>query len=263
MKKELPRDEFIRKRMERQRRIRKRRLVIFFISFIILLLCVGVVLSLTVFFPIEKIKISGSKVYTAEEIQKYSGVLVGDNLFTASEDRAEQMLKEKLPYIETVSFSRRLPDTLNIKVTDADEYAVYYRNNYYYTVSKSGWVLSKDTEPTENLFIVSGIDVKLTVGQEVVFNKADDQELLNELVSALDQNSIKINEIDLSEKNSISINCEDRFTVNLGNANNIPEKIKHLSGMIKNIAPEKGGKINLSMWTSTNTTGTFVEGSAE
>ncbi len=263
MKKQIPRDEFIRKRMERQRRIRKRRLVIFFIGFIILLLCVGVVLSLTVFFPIEKINISGSKVYIAEEIQKYSGVLVGDNLFTASEDRAEQMLKQKLPYIENVSFSRKLPGTLNIKVTDADEYAVYFKNNYYYTVSKSGWVLSKNAEAPQNLFTVSGIDAKLTVGREAVFNKAEDQELINKIVSALEQNNIKINKIDLSEKISISINCENRFTVNLGNANNIPEKVKHLSGMIKNIDPEKNGKINLSMWTSTNTTGTFVEENAE
>lgn len=263
MKKDIPRDEFIRKRVERQRRIRKRRLIIFFIVFIILLLCVGVVLSLTVFFPIEKINVSGSKVYNSADIQKHSGVLIGDNLFVASEERAEQQLKAKLPYVESITFERKLPGTLNIKVTDADEYIAYYKNNSYFTVSKSGWVLKKDSEPPDKLFTVSGVDVKLNVGEQIIFNKNSDKEILNEIIDTLNENDIKINKIDLTDRISLSINVEDRFTVDLGNANNIQEKIKHLSGMIKNIAPEKGGKINLSMWTSTNTTGTFVEGSAE
>ena len=41
--------------------------------------------------------------------------------------------------------------------------------------------------------------------------------------------------------------------------NNLQEKIRHLSSMIKEIDPKKQGEINLSMWTSDNTQGTFKE----
>ena len=74
MKKEMPKDEFIKKRVERQKKIRKRRLIAFFIIFIIMLLCAGAVLSLTVFFPIESISIKGSEIYTAEEILEASKI---------------------------------------------------------------------------------------------------------------------------------------------------------------------------------------------
>ena len=81
----MPKDEFIRKRIERQKRIRKRRLITLFCFLIVLLLCTGAILCFTVFFPIEKIKIQGNALYTAEEIIKNSDVDVGDNLFSASQ----------------------------------------------------------------------------------------------------------------------------------------------------------------------------------
>ena len=58
LKRTQERDEFLRKRAERQRKIIKRRIRITFFIFIFLLICVGAILSLTVFFPIKNIDIS-------------------------------------------------------------------------------------------------------------------------------------------------------------------------------------------------------------
>ena len=125
MKREVPRDEFIRKRQERQKKIRKRRIRAFFILFILTALCFGAVLCLTVFFPIEKVVIKGSKIYSVDEIFKNSDIESGDNLFVVSRSKTEQNLKSKLPYIESITFKRELPGTLNITVKDATEFAVY------------------------------------------------------------------------------------------------------------------------------------------
>lgn len=259
MKREVPRDEFIRKRMERQRRIRKRRLTIFFCFLIIMLLCVGVTLSLTVFFPIEDLSASGSAVYTSEQILKASGVKKGDNLFSTSRSQTEARLKEKLPYIDGVVFERALPGTLKITVTDAEEYACLCVGGRYYTVSQSGWVLKENSETPENLFSVFGLKVECKVGSAVVVEAEDDSELVERIVTALKQSKLNINFVDITENVSLSIKVEGRFEVNLGTANNIEEKVKHLAAMIESIGPEKSGLINLSMWTSNNTKGTFVE----
>ena len=75
-------DEFLQRRKERQKKARKRRLVGWFIFVMILLLLVGVILSLTVFFPIAKLTFSGSDVYSSSQIADASGIDIGDNLFT-------------------------------------------------------------------------------------------------------------------------------------------------------------------------------------
>ena len=257
MKKELPRDEFIKKRVERQKKIRKRRLTAFFVIFIIMLLCAGAVLSFTVFFPIESISIKGSEIYTAQEILEASKITKGDNLFAINRSKVENKIRTKLPFVESISFKRVMPDTLKITVTDAVEFAAFKVKDKYYTVSSLGWVLEEGKKRPEKLMNIV-CDVKCKVGSEVVFNKKEEKELLETISNALDGKKLDVNLIDITNLASLKLEVEDRFEVDLGNANNIPEKINHLIGMVEKIEPEKSGKINLSMWSTTNTKGTFI-----
>lgn len=258
-KKAVIQDEFIRKRKERQRRIRKRRLIAFFCFFFVLMVCVGITLSLTVFFPIEKINITGSKIYTSEEIEKYSGIEIGDNLFTASKKDAEKSLKVKLPYIDSIKIKREIPGTIKIIVKDADEFACYNISGRYFTVSKTGWVLKETEELPENLTEIITSKTKCSVGSQAVFSDEGQKEILNEVMSVLSANKINPQKIDVSDKKAIKISVENRFDVNLGTVNNIDEKIRHLLGMIDKIDGEKSGEINLSIWTSSKPEGTFIQ----
>ena len=259
MKGSLERDEFIRRRVERQRKLRKRRLTVFFIFLIITLLCIGTALSLTVFFPIESLTASGSAVYKSEQIIEVSGIKKGDNLFVISKSDVLDKLKSKLPYIETVELERQLPGSLKIKVTDADEYACVLSENKYYTVSKSGWVLKVSNAAVDNIFEIRGADVKCEVGSQLVFKREEDSELIDRISAAFKQNGIAINFIDISNEVDILIGADGRFTVSLGTSNYTEEKIKHLAGMIEKIPSESEGKINLSMWTTDNTSATFIK----
>ena len=152
MKNEPIRDEFLQKRKARQKKARKRRLFISFIALIIALVITALTLCLTVFFPIAKINASGSKIYTDEQIIANSGIKLGDNIFTFNSGRAVDLLKAKLPFIEKVEFSRKLPDTLNIKVTDAKAHFCVLQNGEYFNVSKAGWVLEKVAEKQSDIF---------------------------------------------------------------------------------------------------------------
>ncbi len=259
MNKSITQDEFLRKRAARQRKIRKRRLKIFFTLFVIFLLGFGAVLCLTVFFPIENLNAKGSALYKAEEIIKASDIELGDNLFALTEGNTLKKIKAELPYIESLEFKRTLPDTLIITVKDADEYACYYDGKAYYTVSKSGWVLKKEYEAPKNIFTVKGAKVGCKIGTSIVFKDEENKELAERLIAALSEEKLIINTIDISDKLSIILRVDGRFNVDLGTANYIPEKIKHLASMVENISEEKSGKINLSMWTNTNTQGTFVQ----
>ena len=257
MKREVPRDEFIRKRQERQKKIRKRRIRAFFIMFMILTLCVGAVLCLTVFFPIEKVVIKGSKIYSVDEIFENSKIESGANLFLVSRSKTEQSLKSKLPYIESIAFKRELPGTLNITVKDATEFAVYEVKEQYYTVSESGWVMKKSSEKPENLICIKGNEIVCKVGSQIVYEDPTQKELIETISQSLKDAKINADLIDTTGKINITLGVEGRFTVNLGNSNFIEEKIKHLAGMIKEMPEENKGKIDLSMWTNDNSRGSF------
>ena len=258
MKKEQVRDDFTRKRAERQRKIRKRRLKAFFVFFVLLSLCVCVVLSFTVFFPIKNITASGSKIYSSEEIIKISGVEVGDNLFAANKNSAQKSLKKNLPYVETVTFKRTFPDTLKIIVKDAEEFAGYKIGKKYYIVSKSGWVLSEQDKAPKNIFTVNAKKVECKVGTQIKFLDNSQRELIESISASLSGKDITVNNIDVTNIIELKAKVDGRFTVIFGNANNLNEKVSHLAGMIEEIPKEKGGKIDLSMWTSDNTKGTFI-----
>lgn len=251
-------DEFLRKRAIRQKKIRKRRLKIFFVIMLILSILTSVILCLTVFFPIEKINFKGSKIYTSEQLLKASGIEKGDNLFTVSKSEIESRLRKKLPYVEEIKLERKLPETLNVKVTDAEEFACYFIDNKHYIVSQSGWVLKTVPEKPTNIYTVYGAKAKCKVGSQIEFLDSALKDLTDELSAVLLDTEIKINSIDVSNILSINLQVEDRFEVKLGTSNFLNEKIKHLSGMIEKISENDGGKIDLSMWANDNSQGTFT-----
>lgn len=226
---------------------------------IVLLTVTGAALSLTVFFPIENLIAKGSEKYTAEQIIALSGIDKGDNLFTASVRL--DALREKLPYIESVKLKRSLPDTLTITVTDAEDYACYYTDNKYCKVSRSGYALEISEEAPQELPVITANGVNCVLGKKVTFSNEKTESLISEIASLADKESIILNSIDLSDELSLTVKVENRFVVNLGTSNYLENKFAHLKGMIKNIDPDKTGKINLSMWTVDNTEGTFTEGS--
>ena len=255
----MTQDEFIRRRKERQRRIRKRRLFISLIFFIVALIATGVILTFTVFFPVEEITIEGSNKYTAEQIEAASGIDIGDNIFVISKRGTLKQLKNKLPYIENIKIKRNLSGKLKITVTNAKEYVSFKCDDGYYTVSENDWVLKKTKKAPKNVCTVYGADVTCKVGQSTVYNSKNLKELYRKITDELAANDLKINSIDVRNTVAINLKIEDRFEVSLGNANFLKEKIKHLSRMNSEIDPKKQGNINLNMWTNTKQEGTFVE----
>ncbi len=252
-------DDVAMRRKLRRRKIRRRRLAIGFVFFLIFSLAVFAVLSLTVLFPIKHVTASGSKIYSDEEIIKASKITKDDNLFALSESKLEKRLRKKLPYIDTVTINRTLPDTVSIKFKDAKEYACYNVYGKYYVVSDKNFVLGEYNELPQNVFEIRASGVKCKTGEQVYFEKESTYDLANELVEKLRSFDIAINRIDVTNIYNISVRVDSRFDVTFGTKENIDKKIAHLSGMIKNIEKDRTGKINLSMWTSSKSEGSFTQ----
>jgi cell division septal protein FtsQ len=230
--------------------------------FLIVAIITFAILSLTVLFPVSVLNAKGSKLYTEAQIIKASGITSDDNLFMVNEEDITEKIRHKLPYIDTVEIKRNLPDAMFINVTDAKEYSCYFWKGEYYTVSRRGYVLNKYSDPPQGLFVVmcDEKDIECEVGYALEFKKEILEQRIENISELLKNEGIAIDRIDVSNPISLSVKVCGRFEVLLGTSANLDKKIAHLGGMVKSIDPQKTGKINLSMWTSDKTQGSFVEG---
>lgn len=247
--------------MRRKARVRKariRHLKIGFLVFLIFAILIGVTLSLTVLFPIKQINVSGSDIYSEAELIKASKA-EGKNLFTVSKKQMEIDMQNALPFVDSIKISRKMPDILNIKVTDAAEFAAYNVNGKYFTVSEKGIALNEYLSLPENTFEIKAEGITCRLGNSVKFKNGKTKETVDILIKELTGKGIKIDYIDASNLSGIELGVMSRFKVILGSKNDLSNKIAHLASMIKNISPEKSGTVNLSMWTPEKREGTFIK----
>jgi len=257
------REEAIKRRQARKKKIRRRRIKTAFITFLVLSLIVGVVLCFTVFFSIKSITASGSKLYTAEQLISASGIKNEDNLLLITEEKTLKKIRETLHFVDSIKIEKKLPNTLSIIATDAKEYACFKNENSYYTISKSGYVLKSYEKLPQNVFLIITDIEKTILGEQIILKDSNSAELLKTIINSLEKNGIPINYVDITDKLNLEVKVCGRFIVNFGTYTNLDKKILHLSGMVDGIEKTKTGRINLSMWTSSKTEGSFVEGSID
>ena len=246
------------RRKARQRKARRRRLKICFILFIIAALITLVIMSFTIFFPIKRISVSGSEIYSKAEIIKASGLTTKDNLFVVSEEKIENNIRKKLPYVDSIELKRNLPDAVVLTVTDAKEQCCFFVGDKYFIVSENGFVLKSQSDCPENVFEIVTGGVICKVGEQIKYKNLSEEQLASTITDLLKQKEINVDKIDVTSLLNLSANVENRFYVNFGTDEYLEQKIAHLKGMIESIG-DRSGDINLSMWTPDNSQGSFVE----
>lgn len=135
-------EELRREHRAARRRSQRMRRRIFYVALSLVVVIIGIVLSLTVFFNITKIQVEGDTIYTEKEIIAASGIDIGDNLFLVSRDSVRTSVFEKLPFAGTVEFSNKLPGTLKIKVHDTSVKCAIETKDGYILIDENAKVLA-------------------------------------------------------------------------------------------------------------------------
>ena len=106
-------------------------------------------------FNIKQIKVSGNSKISVDEIISLSGFNLEQNMFTYKMSDVKSKIKENA-YIDTVKISRKIPDSIEISVTERQaSYAVEYANAYAY-ISSQGYILEISSQKP-NMPILTGI----------------------------------------------------------------------------------------------------------
>lgn len=240
-----PKDEFERKRALRQKKIRRRRMLIGMLVFLAVSAAVFLLLSVTILFPVKNVTAEASSRYSSEMIIEAGGLSEDDNIFTFSASEVKERIRRALPYAGEITVSRSLPYTVDILIeNELEDFACIAEDGVYYAVSEDWKVLNCYTQRPEDLFTVNCSGVSCTVGEQAVFSEEKTGDALKSLIDAIVRNGIKLNGISAEENGTFTAAVSDRFTVKFGTAAEAERKVAHLAGMLRSIEPDKTGRID-------------------
>lgn len=219
-----------RKRQNKRRRLKNSvRRGLLAACLLIVLLAVGTVLSLTVFFRTEVIEASGSGIYSQQEIADASGISAGDNLFLLDSEEIESRITALLPYISSVSVEKTLPKTVKLSVTDAS--AAYYLENkdgtFILLDDKFKVLEAASSGQPSGAVKISGIAAGAPqAGKEISFEDENAAKRVRQLAQAVsDTGMTQATEIYTNGVNSNYVVYMDRITFELGQCSGLEDKI--------------------------------------
>lgn len=221
--------------------------VLYYIFAAIVAIVVFSILAKTVLFNCSSIVVEGNMRYTADEITAASGLVKGTSLLDINEDAAEQRIITSLAYIDIAEVSKSFPTKMIIKVTEAEKWFVVQQNGRPYIVSRMGKIIEESAdaslpsvvgyealEPAVGVYLMSEIDGKT--------------ELPEMLLTAAEAAGVRnITSIDITDRFEIKVLVENRITLELGNSNELENKMYIARELIENeITATESVTVNLT-----------------
>ena len=239
----------------------------------------ALVLGLSVFFKVETITVAGAEVYSAWAIREASGISEGDNLLTFSHARAGAQIKANLPYVKTVRFGIKLPDTVNIIIEEEDVvYAIKDSNAQWWLMNSDGYVVEQtnsgkaanytqvlgvnleapaqnqkavaaESAPTETMEDGSPIPVSVTGAQRLT--------AALQILKALEENDVvgDAASVDVARTEDIVLWYGTRYQVNLGDNTRLAYKIACMNDVILQMSDYQSGILDISFTNWPNQVG--------
>lgn len=228
---------------------RKRNMSLHYSAVVLIVLIIFSVLSLTVLFNIETAVVSGSSIYTAEEIIAVSGIRGGDNMIRKNLGKAEKTITSELVYIEEAKITRKLPSSVEIVIVPCVETASLQDEGGFMIVSETGKILRLSEEPAEDTQVFYGVNPaeELKVGDTFKSEDEAKTEVIYELMSLSDNQFVSdITSFDVSDRLNISCVYDNRIDIILGVITDAEYKFRLANEIISTrISPGAEGRLKM------------------
>lgn len=223
----------------------------------------ALVFGMSIFFKvdIDSVTISGAEKYSYDDIRNASGIQNGDNLITISKAKIAGRIIHNLPYVKSVRIGIKLPDTVNIEITELDVvYSVEAEDGSWWLMAADGRIIDRTNgasaaeytkiigvkldkpavgaqahaaEPVPTETAADGSLIPVTVlGSErlntviSIMQNLEEQGVLGEAVS-----------IDVSDLTQIQLWYGSQFHVKLGDTGRLQYKIDYMKKAIVQMGP--------------------------
>lgn len=102
----------------------------------------ALLLGMSIFFKVGVVNVSGTGKYTAWDIKQASGIQDGENLLTLNKSSVVGKIKTALPYVDEVRIGIKLPDMVNIEITELSvTYAIAAEDGQWWLMDAEGKLL--------------------------------------------------------------------------------------------------------------------------
>jgi len=204
---------------------------------LLLLVCAvcGYFFSISPFFYVEQVLVSGNELLSAERLRMLSGIEIEQNIFTVDTERVERWLSIE-PLVKSAQVERQLPRTIRITVIERCPAAVLATGQAFIQVDNSGLVLRRmrelDIFTLPILSGISGFSPGITPGSVI---EGEDMELALNVLNGLPKEAFSVvKEIDVTDSQKIRIYTEGGIEVRMGNINDMTEKYLLADSIIYN-----------------------------
>ncbi len=246
-----------RKNIKKKTNKAKKKKIIFLSVFLLLAISTVVGLSVTVWFPVKHIQLSGSEIYEDVELVNALSISEKENLLLLNEKELLNRLQKDFPYINGLTLKKKLPDTAVIKVSDCKSFYSFLKGEEIIVTDNNLRILNGEIKTN-----IIPIEIHCEWEKKGNYIKLADNEYLdtvNFLSNEFQLSEITFNKISFSNIGDVTVKIDGRFNVELGDKNKINEKLPRLFAMLKEIGKEKQGRIKLSEWSSENRKSYFIE----
>lgn len=213
-----------------------------------LVIFTALLVGCVVFFRVNQVTVTGNSRYTAQEIIDASGVALGGNLLLVNKPQTARNINRLLPYVETVSPIRRLPDTLELRITETVAAARLETADGWWLINSGGKLVELTAEAGEGVPQVFGLTpITPTLGARLTVEMTDQVKLegLRSLLSALEQRGMLegvSSFVDLSASNLIRFNYGDDLTVVVPMSGDFDRRVFSLQRVLE-VYQEQGERV--------------------
>lgn len=233
---------------QKNRRIRKNAL---YAPLALVIACVAAIIFLSLFFRVSIIQLQNDTVYTDDEILAASGLEKGVNLLFVNNFTAVSSIYATMPYVETVSIKRIMPNRIILTVTGSEAVACVSFGDDYWLINPNGKLLEKiDAREAKNFIRVEGMEPLMPVAGEIMTVREIDagkDEYLYRMLAQFQLRKItkNIDWVDLSDMNDPRLSYEDRYTVILGSSEQLSRRLSLIQSAIGQLADGDAGTLEL------------------
>ena len=251
-------------------------------AFLIHLLTVAAVvaallLGMSIFFKVGKVNVSGSDKYSPWEVMQAAGIQEGDTLLTLNQSRAAGKIKTSLPYVDEVQIGIKLPDTVNIEITElAVTYVIDADDGSQWFMDRTGKLL-EEAAPADAQFCTQITGVTITApeaGQKAVAKEPEPETttatdasgetvevtlpvtitgserlaVVCNILELLEENGIlgQVDSLDVSDLSDIELWYEDRYRILLGDTGDLSRKVRSFTLAIGQMSEYQTGVLDAS-----------------
>lgn len=226
------------------RKLNKKKIVISIAIVFFLAICGTIYYLTTPVFNVANINVYGNAKNSVDTYISLSGININQtNIFGFTNSSVIKKIKEN-PYVEEVRIERKLPNILELHITERTvDYQINYLNSYVY-LNNQGYILELNEEEKDVLTIdgLTSLSDNIQAGQRLSNEDLVKLDTILKVTNYLKYNSVesKLTKIDANDdENYILEFAEDGKEAYIGDSSSITEKMTAVSKVLE---AEKGKK---------------------